>query len=52
MTFMNIPGAFDNPKGIINHSYNPSLILKAVFHSSLADTNWWYPLWRSTFEKI
>ena len=35
MTLMNVLGAFDNLKGMTNHSYNPSLILKVIFHSSL-----------------
>jgi len=34
MTLMNVLGVFDNLKGMTNHSYNMSLILQAVFHSS------------------
>jgi len=53
MTLMNVLGTFDNPKGMTNHSYNSSLILKAVFHSSPSQIQiWWYTLRRSTFEKI
>ena len=31
---MKVLGALDNPNGITSHSYNPSFVLKAVFHSS------------------
>ena len=46
-------GAFVSPKGITNHSYNPYLVWKAVFHSSPSwILIWWYPLWRSIWLKI
>jgi len=31
---MKVLGALVRPKGIINHSYNPNLVGKAVFHLS------------------
>ena len=31
---MKVEGALERPKGITSHSYNPSFILQAVFHSS------------------
>jgi len=34
ITRMNVLGALDNPNSIINHSYNSSCVLNAVFHSS------------------
>ena len=34
--------AFESPNGITSHSYNPSLVLKAVFHSSLGRIRTWW----------
>ena len=53
ITLMKVLGVLDSPKGITNYSYNPSLILNAVFHS-FPDwiLIWWYPLLRSILEKI
>ena len=46
-------GALVNPNNMTNHSYNQSLVLKDVFHSSLNLIRiWWNPLLRSIFEKI
>ncbi|MFS7959420.1 hypothetical protein Hanom_Chr08g00690911 [Helianthus anomalus] len=46
-------GAFESPNGMTIHSYNPSRVLKAVFHSSPGRILiWWYPLRKSTLEKI
>lgn len=33
-TRMKVLGALDSPKGMTNHSYNPSFVLKVFFHSS------------------
>ena len=49
---MKVLGALDSPNGITNHSYNPSLVLNAVFYSSTGRILiWWYPLLRSILEK-
>jgi len=49
---MKVLGAFVSPKGITIHSYNPLLVLKDVFHSSPSQILiWWYPLFKSFFEK-
>ena len=50
INLMNILGAFDNPNGITIYSYNPSLVLNVVFHSSLGRR--WYPFLKSILEKI
>ena len=53
ITLMKVLGALDSPKCITNHSYSPSLVLNAVFHSSPSQILiWWYPLLRSILEKI
>jgi len=50
---MKVLGALDSSKGIINHSYNPSFVFNAVFHSFPGRILiWWYPLLRSILEKI
>jgi len=38
---MKVLGAFVKSKGMFIHSYRPSLVLKAVFHSSLG----WIWIW-------
>ena len=49
---MKLLGALDNPNGITIHSYSPSLVLKAVFHSPHSRIRiWWYPLRKSIFLK-
>jgi len=50
---MKVLGALVKPKGITSHSYKLNLVLKAVFYS-LPNfiLIWWYPLLKSTFEKI
>jgi hypothetical protein len=46
-----VVSALVNPKGMANHSYNPNLVLKAVFHSSPSFILiWWYQLCKSTLE--
>ena len=49
---MKVAGALVKLKGINNHSNNPSLVLKFVFHTSM-DTiwNWWYLDLRTSFVK-
>ncbi|CAO2836271.1 unnamed protein product [Amaranthus hypochondriacus] len=48
ISLMKVLGAPVNPNDITNHSYNPYLVLKAVFHSSPSLIRiWWYPLLRS-----
>ena len=50
---MKVLGALVKPKGITSHSYKPNLVLKVVFHSSPNFILiWWYPLLKSSFEKI
>jgi len=50
---MKVLGVLDSPKGITNHSYSPSLVLNAGFHSSPGRILIWrYPLLRSTLEKF
>jgi len=34
INLMKVLGALDSPKGMAIHSYNPSGVLKAIFHSS------------------
>ena len=34
ISLIDVLGALVKPKGITNHSYRPSLVLKVVFHSS------------------
>ena len=34
MRCMKVLGVLDKPKGVIGHSYNLYLLLKAIFHSS------------------
>lgn len=48
-----VEGALDSPNDMTNHSYRPTLVLKAVFYSSPGDMQiWWYQLRRSIFENI
>lgn len=50
---INVLGALVRPKGMTNHSYGPSFVLKAVFHSSPSRIRvWCYPLRKSIFVKI
>ena len=46
---MKVAGALVKPKGMINHSNNPYLVLKVIFHTSVDSIGiWWYPdLWPS-----
>ena len=49
---MKVAGALVKPKDMTNHSKNPSLDLKAVFHTSVDSIGiWWYPDLRSSFIK-
>ena len=49
---MKVLGALDNPNGITIHSYSPSLVVKAIFHSSPSQIwIWWYPLRKSILLK-
>ena len=54
-SFMSCMKVFDtlvNPKGMTNHSYNPSLILETLFHSSPSLMQiLWYPLFKYVFVK-
>ena len=53
ISHIKVLGALDSPKGITIHSYRPSRVLNAVFHSSPGRTRiWWYLLHRSIFESI
>ena len=51
MRFINrwkVPGAYDNPKGMTNHSYNPKGVMNAVFSTSSSSmATCQYPLARS-----
>src|SRR2546430_5632522 len=51
MRFINrwkVPGAYDNPKGMTNHSYNPKGVMNAVFSTSSSFmATCQYPLARS-----
>jgi len=50
---MKVLEVLDSLMGITNNSYNPSLVLNAVFHSSTGQILiWWYPPLRSILEKI
>ena len=52
MSLIKVLVALDKPKGITFHLYNPSLVLKVVFHSYPSRMwIWWYPLHRSILEK-
>ena len=49
---MKVIGALDSMNGITIHSYSPSLVLKAVFHSSPSRIwIWCYPLRKSILLK-
>ena len=49
---MKVAGALVKPKGMTNHSTNPSLVLKSVFHTSVDSIGiWWYLDLRSSFIK-
>lgn len=52
MSFMKVLGALVSPKGINNHWYNISLVLKVAFHSS-PSLMWilWFPLFTFIFVK-
>ena len=53
ISLMNILDVFVNPNDMTNHSHNPSIILKDIFHSSPNKILiWWYPFLKSIFEKI
>jgi hypothetical protein len=39
---MKFVGEFVKPKGMTNHSKNPSLDLKAVFHTSVCSIGTWW----------
>ena len=47
---MKVADALVKLKFMTNHSNNPSLVLKVIFHTSLDSIGiWWYPYLRSTF---
>ena len=49
---MKVAGALVKPKGVTNHSNNPSLVFKVIFHTSVDSIGiWWYPDLRSSFVK-
>ena len=49
---MKVAGALVKPEGMTNHSNNPSLVLKVVFHTSMDSIGiWWYLNLRSSFIK-
>ena len=49
---MKVAGALVKPKGMTNHSNDPSLVLKVVSHTSMDSIGiWWYPYLRSSFVK-
>ena len=49
---MKVVGALVKPKGMTNHSNNPSLVLKVVFHTSMDSIGiWWYLDLSSSFTK-
>ena len=49
---MKVAGALVKPKGMTNHSNNPSLVLKFIFHTSVDSIEiWWYPDLRLIFVK-
>ena len=51
INIIKVISALDNPNGMANHSYNPSFVLKDIFHSSPSlILVWWYPLFKSSFE--
>lgn len=53
ISLINVDGVLERPNCITTHSNNPIGDLKAVFHSSPTRIRtWWYPLRRSSFEKI
>lgn len=53
ITLIKILGEFEMPNGITNHSYKPSFVLKAVFHSSPGQILiLWKALYRSILEMI
>jgi len=50
---MKVLGALVKSKGMTNHSYNPNLVLKEVFHSSPSlFLIWLYPLFKSILENM
>ena len=52
INLMKVLGAFVKLNGMTSHSYSPSFILNVVFYSSPSLIQiWWYPLFKSIFEK-
>ena len=49
---MKVAGALVKPKGMTNHSNNPSLVLKAIYHTMVDSIRIrWYPNLRWSFVK-
>ena len=52
INLMKVESAMVKPKGMTNHSNNPSLLLKVVFHTSVDSIGiWWYLDLSSSFIK-